>query len=312
MHVRKALAHLVEGPADEVLTYVTLASQDQVRERAAFHKLKEDPYTSLKVVDLLTTNELITVQVLDDTALIDDVLALRWTFRIRVLQGKLLAIYKTLDHVHHAEGSLAYLSLNLVVLRWIGLLDLASLAKHTLDLVNRAETLHLLGRLDNDGAERHVRLRQLELIVKSLGEHRNCRLRQAWPHDFTILLCRQWDLNVPSLINLMHKNELSRTDLGHLCELVKLCCICGFNKSRRVNYFIGIRKFRPGPSGIVPCIESFLLLVIKLDDIEEASISRKPSFFRPNHSARQLHVCTIFAFDLFVFIPHIALFVYPT
>lgn len=65
------------------------------------------------------------------------------------------------------------------MLRWIGLLDLASLAKHTLDLVNRAETLHLLGRLDNDGAERHVRLRQLELIVKSLGEHRNCRLRQA-------------------------------------------------------------------------------------------------------------------------------------
>ena len=77
MHVLKALVYLVEGTADEVLTYVTLVIKDQVRDRAAIHELKSAPDTFLKFVDLLTSNELITVQVLDDTALIDEVLAIR-------------------------------------------------------------------------------------------------------------------------------------------------------------------------------------------------------------------------------------------
>jgi len=89
MHDFEAFDNLVEAPADEILRQISPSRQDEVSKRATLHELQEDPDAILEVENFFTVDQIILfrmlVQVHDQTAFVDDVLALHVILRIRVL-----------------------------------------------------------------------------------------------------------------------------------------------------------------------------------------------------------------------------------
>ena len=61
MHSIKSFSHLVKAPADEIFTELTWALQDDVSERATFHKLEDEPDAPLELINLVTVNQLLAI-----------------------------------------------------------------------------------------------------------------------------------------------------------------------------------------------------------------------------------------------------------
>ena len=61
MHSIKSFGHLVKAPADEIFTEHFRALQDDVSERAAFHKIEDDPDAPLELIDVLAVNQLLAI-----------------------------------------------------------------------------------------------------------------------------------------------------------------------------------------------------------------------------------------------------------
>ena len=110
-------------------------------ECVALHVLEEDPNSVLEVVDFLAANEIVTVELHDQTALVDDGLPLLFVRRVSELQGEDLFVRLALSLEHGSEGTLAKLASDFVELGRIVLFEIAGHESHV--LFWRAQTLDL-------------------------------------------------------------------------------------------------------------------------------------------------------------------------
>ena len=207
MHGSQALGHLVKAPAHEVLTEVALTLQYDISHGAAFHELEDDPDAALVVPDALAADQLLAVQVLDQTALVDDILTLSIVLRSRKLQGVVLLVLMVQYFIDLSERSLAQLAHYLENRGRVIPLDLASLLNDLSDFFNRSEALNLLLRFNQDGSQRHRRVLLHKLVIEESLKQRQVGLRDITPVDFAILSYRKTNLHVLRLIILVHKQK---------------------------------------------------------------------------------------------------------
>ena len=76
VHALQTQCCLVKTPLAKVFGDIPILFENNLRHLTTIHELKENPQPILKVVNFFALDELVTVQVLNQTALVDDVLPL--------------------------------------------------------------------------------------------------------------------------------------------------------------------------------------------------------------------------------------------
>ena len=261
MHSSETLCYLVQAPSNEVLTELAATLQDDISESPAFHELEDDPDALVELVDLVAVDQLLAVQMLDQAALVDDLVSLGSPLWLVVLERVVLHRLRVHHLEYGSEGALTNLLHDLVDHSRIFSLDFACLLKHGLDLFSRAEALHLLLCSHEDSPERHVRvlLHELGRIVRL--KHRQVLPRYPGPGDRAISPSLKANLHIPCVVALVDKHEGGVADFLNCPEVVDLervfClfpCVCRYQLLDR-------------PLGSL--MELVALGLVELNDVEE-------------------------------------------
>eukprot|EP00353_Schmidingerella_taraikaensis_P010841 CAMPEP_0185571762 /NCGR_PEP_ID=MMETSP0434-20130131/3765_1 /TAXON_ID=626734 ORGANISM="Favella taraikaensis, Strain Fe Narragansett Bay" /NCGR_SAMPLE_ID=MMETSP0434 /ASSEMBLY_ACC=CAM_ASM_000379 /LENGTH=184 /DNA_ID=CAMNT_0028187347 /DNA_START=455 /DNA_END=1007 /DNA_ORIENTATION=- len=136
VHSGQAFSYLVQAPAHEILTEVAFALDNNIRETAALHELKDDPDAPIEVPHAFTLDQLLTVEMLDQAAFVDHVLPLGRVFRLRVLEGVVLVRFIVDYLVDRSESTGAEFAQYLELAGRIFSLDLTCLVDHGANLLD--------------------------------------------------------------------------------------------------------------------------------------------------------------------------------
>ena len=220
MHLLNALRSLIESVFAELLAVFPVLVSDDPRQGPVVHILQENPSRIVVLVQFDTLNDLIAIQIRNQTCLINQHLSLVLGDRFDIFQSKQLFIGESLYLVHSSDCPFADLSNNFVDGRGVFLLHLDGHAHIPLEFLVRSETLRLLPLLRQHHVQADERILLLRLIIKVLLDVHICTTRQAIKFDtFSIFIDFDVDCNVFLSVLLVFDQVLRVTYLLDFIEV---------------------------------------------------------------------------------------------